>query len=66
MFKTIKTDEQLAQENSQQQSYARIVELKRLLAKTDYIALTDYDKEKPDVIAQRQSWREEIRLLEAL
>jgi len=42
----------------------RIAELKRLLAETDYVALTDYDKEKPEVLAQRQAWRDEIRALE--
>ena len=44
---------------------ARVAELKQLLADTDYVALSDYDKSKPDVLAQRQAWREEIRTLEA-
>lgn len=44
---------------------ARIAELKQLLASTDYVALADYDKSKPEVIAQRQAWREELRTLEA-
>jgi hypothetical protein len=44
---------------------ARIAELKQLLADTDYVALSDYDKSKPEVLAQRQAWREEIRMLEA-
>jgi hypothetical protein len=52
--------EQLAAERA-----ARIAELKQLLAETDYVALSDYDKDKPDVIAQRQLWRDEIRELEA-
>jgi hypothetical protein len=43
----------------------RIAELKRLLAETDYVALSDYDKDKPEVLAQRQEWRDEIRALEA-
>jgi hypothetical protein len=42
----------------------RIAELKQLLAETDYVALADYDKDKPDVLADRQAWREEIRTLE--
>ena len=46
-------------------SSARIAELKLLLASTDYVALADYDKSKPEVIAQRQAWREELRTLEA-
>ena len=45
---------------------ARIGELKQLLASTDYVALADYDKSKPEVIAQRQAWREELRTLEAI
>ena len=44
----------------------RIAELKQLLAETDYVALVDYDQDKPEVKAQRQAWREEIRQLEAL
>ena len=44
---------------------ARIAELKQLLADTDYVALSDYDKSKPEVLAQRQAWRDEIRELEA-
>lgn len=43
----------------------RIEELKGLLRESDYVALTDYDKEKPDVLAQRAAWRAEIRELEA-
>lgn len=42
----------------------RIAELKQLLRDTDYVALSDYDKDKPDVLAQRQAWRDEIRELE--
>lgn len=48
-----------------QRDAARIVELKQLLAETDYVTLSDYDKDKPEVLAQRQEWREEIRALEA-
>jgi hypothetical protein len=43
----------------------RIAELKQLLADTDYVALSDYDQDKPEVKAQRQLWRDEIRELEA-
>jgi bifunctional ADP-heptose synthase (sugar kinase/adenylyltransferase) len=46
------------------QNAERIAELKQLLADTDYVALSDYDKDKPDVLAQRQAWRDEIRELE--
>jgi NAD(P)H-dependent FMN reductase len=42
----------------------RIAELKQLLRDTDFVALPDYDKDKPDVLAQRQAWRDEIRELE--
>lgn len=43
---------------------SRIQELKQLLRDTDYVALSDYDQEKPDVIEQRAKWRAEIRTLE--
>lgn len=49
----------------QQAKDARISELKQLLADTDYVALSDYDQDKPEVKAQRQLWRDEIRELEA-
>jgi hypothetical protein len=64
MFKTIKTPEQIEAEQAEQARVARIAELKKLLRETDYVALPDYDGDKPDVIAQRQAWREEIRLLD--
>jgi hypothetical protein len=47
----------------QQAKDARIAELKQLLADTDYVALSDYDQDKPELIGQRQAWREEIREL---
>lgn len=43
----------------------RINELKSFLAQTDYVALSDYDKEKTDVLKQRQEWRQELRELES-
>jgi len=43
----------------------KIAELKQMLRDTDYVALPDYDQDKPDVLANRQTWREEIRTLEA-
>jgi hypothetical protein len=49
----------------QQTKDARIAELKQLLADTDYVALSDYDQDKPEVKTQRQAWRNEIRELEA-
>jgi hypothetical protein len=64
MFKNIKTAEQLAQEKTQAEAEARIAELKRNLAETDYVTLPDYDKDKPEVLADRQAWRDEIRALE--
>jgi len=42
----------------------RINELKWQLTETDYVALADYDKEKPELLLQRQEWRNEIRRLE--
>jgi len=44
----------------------RIAELKRKLADTDYVTLPDYDRDKPEVLADRQAWRDEIRQLEPL
>ena len=44
---------------------AIIAVLKQKLAETDYVGLTDYDKQKPELLAQRQEWRDEIRRLEA-
>lgn len=52
--------------NNKHQNEARINELKNLLKETDYITLVDYDKKKPDIISQRQLWREEIRYIESL
>jgi polynucleotide 5'-kinase involved in rRNA processing len=46
------------------QAEKRIAELKKLLADTDYVAMSDYDQDKPEVKAQRQAWRNEIRTLE--
>lgn len=44
----------------------RIAELKQFLRDTDHVALSDYDQDKPEIKAQRQAWRTEIRTLEAL
>lgn len=48
-----------------QQNAARIAELKQFLRDTDYIAMPDYDKSKPEILAQRAAAREEIRDLKA-
>lgn len=58
-------DSELAALTASRTSNARILELKKLLQETDYVALPDYDQEKSDVLADRQAWREEIRTLEA-
>ena len=50
------TEEQINQE--------RVDELKQKLRDTDYVALPDYDKDKPEILVDRQAWREEIRQLE--
>jgi hypothetical protein len=57
----IKTD---AAKLSVVQAEKRIAELKKLLADTDYVALSDYDQDKPEVKIQRQAWRDEIRQLQ--
>ena len=43
----------------------RLGQLKAQLRETDYVALADYDKDKPEVILQRAEWRAEVRELEA-
>jgi hypothetical protein len=43
---------------------ARMAELKQLLADTDYVGLSDYDKPADELKVQRQAWRDEIRELE--
>lgn len=63
MFKLIKTAEDVAAETAQVEREVRIAQLKQLLRDTDYVTLPDYDKSKPDVLAQRQLWRDEIRSL---
>ena len=59
-----KSQEELATEQAIQ-VVLQIAALKQLLADTDYVALSDYDKSKPEVLTQRQAWRDEIRTLEA-
>ena len=63
MFKAIKTAVQIAAEAQAVADEARVAELKKLLAETDYVALADYDQSKSKVLAQRQEWRSEIRKL---
>lgn len=41
----------------------RVAELKRLLAESDFKVMPDYDQPNDDVVAQRQTWRDEIRSL---
>ena len=48
------------------QAKERIAELKDKLKDTDYVTLSDYDKDKPEILADRQAWRDEIRQLEQL
>jgi hypothetical protein len=57
-------DTELAAMTVRSTTNARISELKKMLLDTDYVALPDYDQDKADVLADRQSWREEIRTLE--
>ena len=57
-------DTELAALTARNTTNARISELKKMLIDTDYVALPDYDKDKADVLVDRQSWREEIRTLE--
>jgi len=49
-----------------EQAKKRLAELLKLLRETDYVVLADYDKDKPEVVAQRAEWRAEVRELEWL
>ena len=53
-------------EKEKEQKIERVLELKRMLAETDYVTLPDYDKDKSEVIEQRAKWRAEVRELEPL
>jgi hypothetical protein len=64
-FTKLQTAEQKAQEAAKQATQARITELTQLLSGSDYKVLPDYDKANENITEQRQSWREEIRTLEA-
>jgi hypothetical protein len=57
---------QYATAQAKESAQTEINQLKTKLAKTDYVALSDYDKDKTDVLAQRQTWRERIRQLEQI
>jgi hypothetical protein len=63
MFRTIKTAAQIAAEEAAAAAEQRIAELRRLLAESDYVALADYDKPQPELIAERAAWRAELRSL---
>ncbi len=54
-----------AYEPDNSETLQKIAELKSKLASTDYVTLSDYDKDKPEILADRQAWRDEIRQLEA-
>ena len=62
------TDEELtaqyASAQAKEAAAQEIAELKGKLLESDYVVLPDYDKDKPEIIAQRQQWRERIRELE--
>lgn len=47
-----------------QEALEQIANLKSMLRDTDYVSLPDYDKDKPEVLAQRAEWRSEIRELQ--
>jgi hypothetical protein len=56
-----KTLAQVEKEKAKSERSRRIDELMARLRETDFYTLPDYDKEKPDILAQRQAWRDEIR-----
>ncbi len=47
-------------ERERQQAELREAELKQLLMETDYVGLSDYPKDKSDIVVFRQAWREEL------
>ena len=49
---------------AQADAQARVAELKQKLRDTDYVTLPDYDRDRPEILAERQAWRDEIRTLE--
>ena len=57
-------DKAAAKEKSNRET--RLNELLKLLRETDYVVLPDYDKEKPEIIMQREKWRAEVREIENL
>ena len=64
------SDDEKAEQAKESERIARIAELKRMLAETDYIVLKIAEgsatkKEYAEKIAQRQAWRTEINDLEA-
>ena len=61
----VQTAEDKAHQAEVDAKNARHAELEKLLRESDYVALPDYDKDKPEVIAQRAEWRAKIREIEA-
>lgn len=51
-------------EKARNEKIAKKFELMQKLRETDYVALPDYDKERPEILTDRQKWREEIRKIE--
>lgn len=49
---------------TEQSRESRVVYYKQRLAETDYVGLADYDKDQPEIKAERQVWRDKIRELE--
>jgi hypothetical protein len=61
VFQTIKSAEDVAADAAAVAAVERIRVLRRLLLDSDYVALADYDRAKPDVIVARAGWRAELR-----
>ena len=60
----IQTAEEKELEEQKRQKRNRHFEILENLRNSDYVALSDYDKDKPEIIAQRAEWRAEIREIE--
>ena len=61
----LKTAEDIAFKEQVQEKFIEHLELKSKLASTDYVTLSDYDKDKPEVLEQRLIWRNSVREIES-
>jgi len=63
-FEPIEQPELPVYKEDHSEALQELAELKQKLSDTDYVTLSDYDKSKPEILAQRKEWRDQIRVLE--